>query len=191
MHFYYQKYPKPLKSPKRRERSHESFSLSLTSLLLLRKPLAGISYLTCLHSRGRTSILQKLPHEPAPGADKGRGCSQSPWMIQKPVVDLEGQRGSHTPWMIPKLMDHPKAQGCSQSPRIIPKLKDAPSPQGCLYSPEGSPAVPSHPEVPRTTKGPLSHPLQVALSFSPLYFFPLRSSLKKTTDFPACLLVLY
>lgn len=61
MHFYRRKYPKPLKSPKRRERSHESFSLSLTSLLLLRKPLPRISYLTCLRSRGHTSISQKLP----------------------------------------------------------------------------------------------------------------------------------
>lgn len=135
MHFYYQKYPKPLKSPKRREWSRESFSLSLTSLLLLRKPLAGISYLTCLHSWGRTSILQKLPLESAPGADKGRGCSQSPWMIQKPMADLEAQRCSQTPWMIPKLMDHPKAQGCSQSSRMLPKAVDAPKAQGCSQSP--------------------------------------------------------
>lgn len=136
MHFYYQKYPKPLKSPKRRERSHESFSLSLTSLLLLRKPLAGISYLTCLHSRGRTSILQKLPHEPAPGADKGRGCSQSPWMIQKPVVDLEVQRcpmddteahgSSQSSGMLPKPTDAPRAQGCSKSPVMSPKPMDDP-----------------------------------------------------------------
>lgn len=128
MHFYYQKYPKPLKSPKRREWSRESFSLSLTSLLLLRKPLAGISYLTCLHSWGRTSILQKLPLESAPGADKGRGCSQSPWMIQKPMADLEAQR------CFPNPMDDTKAHGSSQSSGMLPKLKDAPKTSGCSQS---------------------------------------------------------
>lgn len=80
-------------------------------------------------------------------------------------------------------MDDPKAHN--------PKAQGALKAQGRPCSSEGFPSVPSHPVVPRTTKAPLSHSPQVAIFFSPLFFPPLHSSLKKTTDFPACLLVLY
>lgn len=61
MHFGYWRYPNLLRSPRRRERSRESFPFSHTSLLLLRKPLPRISPGTCLPRRGHTSISPKLP----------------------------------------------------------------------------------------------------------------------------------
>lgn len=101
----------------------------------------------------------------------------------------------------------PLLQGCSPSPvrvpsRLLPRDWVAPSERRRLRQraspvPRGSgprqrPAVAPHPPKPYATEGPFVSPLPSRyLLFSSSLFFPLHSSLKKTTDFPACLLVLY
>lgn len=89
--------PKPAWGPRRRERSRESFSLAHAPLLLLRKPLPGISPGTRLPRRGRTSISPKLPWKPELAQTKAgtetSGCARATAVVASPWPCFEPQLG--------------------------------------------------------------------------------------------------